>query len=273
MIGLALLAWCAASVASAQAPAVAARAPAAPGSYVEARADGSWISTESLDGGTVAIASRGAYALHEAFELGGGWGWRAHWLSGSDGLGALARVGLVPWTVWVGTGFTWTGGGFGARLAGSMGPRLVSAWQLDTRGEAWSLGLSLAAAHAWPVLEARVDADVEWLNREAPSVAFGAALTIVAGDSNAPVRPTGVVELRGSNDLGVSPRLHLGVFIQTERTWGVRALTYATLPDDREGFRVGIEIALLLWRAPASRHGTSSSPDRPRTGGSVAIDQ
>lgn len=247
MIALALVLG-ASSGALAQAPVRAASAPAAPGSYVETRADGSYVTAESLEGGSIAVYSRGGFALHDALEIGGGWGWRAHWMSGSAGLGSLARVGLVPWSVWVGTGFTWTDGAFGARLAASMGPRVVGDAQLDAGGEAWSLGLALSATHAWPFLEARLDADVAWLNREAPSVGFGAALGVVAGDSDAPVRPAGVIELRGSNDLGVSPRLRLGVWIRTERRWGVRVMAYSTLPDDREGFRVGLELTLLLWR-------------------------
>lgn len=253
----------AASPSAAQAPVRAATAPAAPGSYVETIADGAWVSAESLDGGFVGARSRGGYALHEALELGGGWGWRAAWLSGSGGLGALARAGLVPWTVWVGTGATWAEGGFGARLAASVGPRLAGDAQLDAGGEAWSLGLALAVAHAWPFLEARLDADVAWLNRDAPSVAFGASLSGVIGDAGAPARPLVELELRGSNDLGLSPRLHLGAWILLERGLGLRVAAFASLPDDREGFRLGLEVTVFVWSGPpTARPDCGADPHR-----------
>lgn len=221
--------------------------PVPPGTYGEVLADGYGIAAESVEGGAIGVRSRGGVAVHEALELGGGWGWRASWLGARD-LGAIGRLGFVPWRVWAGTGFRWDGGAFGARLAASLGPRLAGVAQLDAGGEAWSLGLALSAGHAWPGIEARLDADVVWLNREAPSVAYGAALAIVAGDADAPVRPAGALEVRGSNDLGASPRLRLGVWIAPERGWAVRAMAYSTLPDDREGLRVGLEIALLIQR-------------------------
>lgn len=191
--------------------------PAAPSTGLEVALDASYEEAAALRGAQGGLQVAARVALHEAFELGAGWGARASgaWLDGGPG---RSRAGLPPLRAWVGTGGAAGDWRFGLRLEGGASPSLVGAPEASSNGEHGYLMLGGEALVITALYRARVAVGV----RAAYSGALAWAgigrlrVAVELGPAAWSVRPYAVVVAAIATDLGAAGRPGLGVIAELE---------------------------------------------------------
>ncbi len=191
--------------------------PAAPGTGLEVALDASYEEASALRGAQGGLQVAARVALHEAFELGAGWGVRASgaWLD--DGPGR-SRAGLPPLRAWVATGGAAGDWRFGLRLEGGASPSLVGAPDASSNGEHGYLTFRGEALVITALYRARVALAV--------GAAYSGALAwagigrlraaVELGPVDWPARPYAVVVGAIATDLGAAGRPGLGVIATLE---------------------------------------------------------